>query len=297
MALPQFDYIAPRSSGELVEALARYRGRARILAGGTDLIVLLRERIVEAECLIDIRGISELHGIVGDEAGGLTIGAGTRIREITRSAVIRDQYHALYQAAGHLGSEQIRDMATLGGNSCNGSPAADTPPPLMALGAAVNLVSARGRRALPLEEFLQGTRKTALAADEFLESFHLPKPWPRSASRYAYAGLRDAMEIDIANVAVNIGLAPDGKTIERASIAMGAVGPVQLRARRAETLLTGSVAGAALFDEAARACMAEAAPIDDMRASAAYRLDVLKPLVRRTLAEALAAIRKQENEL
>lgn len=308
MALPQFDYIAPDTIDELVAALTRFGARARILAGGTDLIILLRERLVRAECLIDIGRLASLRGITraavkgqaaglaDGPAGGITLGAATRIRDLERSAIIRDRYHALYQSAGQLGSAQIRDMATVGGNSCNASPAAETPPALIVLGASVTLVSERGRRQLPLEEFILGTRKTALAPDEFLESFHLPEPWPRSASRYACAGLRDAMEIDIANVAVNIGLGADGKTIEQARIAMGAVGPVQLRAKRAEALLTGRAPDAAVFDEAAQACAAEARPIDDMRASAAYRLEVLKPLVRRTLGLAVAAAGQKENQ-
>lgn len=298
MALPNFEYIAPNTIDELVGALSRFGERGRILAGGTDLIILLRERLVRAECLIDIGRLSSLRGIVNAGKGpskGITIGAATRIRDLERSTVIRDRYHALYQSAGQLGSAQIRDMATIGGNSCNASPAAETPPSLMVLGATVSLVSARGRRELPLGEFIQGTRKTALAPDEFLESFHLPEPWPRSASRYAYAGLRDAMEIDIANVAVNIGLDADGGTIGQARIVMGAVGPVQLRAKCAEALLTGRAPDAAALSEAAEACAAEAKPIDDMRASAAYRLEVLKTLVRRTLAEAVAAASQKEN--
>ena len=299
LALPNFEYIAPDTIDELAGALTRFGERARILAGGTDLIILLRERLVRAECLIDIGRLPSLRGIAKaagkGPAKGITIGAATRIRDLERSTVIRDRYHALYQSAGQLGSPQIRDMATIGGNSCTASPAAETPPSLIALGATVSLVSVRGRRELPLEEFILGTRKTALTSDEFLESFHLPEPWPRSASRYAYAGLRDAMEIDIANVAVNIGLGADGKTIEQVRIAMGAVGPVQLRAKRAEALLTGRAPDAAAFNEAAEACSAEAKPIDDMRASAAYRIEVLKPLVRRTLAEAVAAAGQQEN--
>jgi len=294
LALPNFDYVAPSTAAELTEALAQYGGRARILAGGTDLIILLRERLVKAECLIDIGRLSELRGITPNKAGGITIGAVTRIRELELSSVIRDRYHALYQAAGQLGSAQIRDMATIGGNSCTASPAAETPPALMVLDATVTVASPRGRREIPLDEFFEGTRRTVLAADEFVTSFDLSKPWPHSASRYACAGLRDAMEIDIANVAVNISLSSDGQTIEKVRIAMGAVGPVLLRAKRAESLLTGSAGDAATIEQAARACAAEAAPIDDMRASAAYRLEVLKPLVRRTLSDALAAVRERE---
>ena len=292
MALPQFDYIASQDVEELLGALARYGERARILAGGTDLVILLRERLVRAECLIDIGRVAGLRGIDQVKGNGITIGATTRIRDLQCSAVIHDDYFALCQAAGALGSTQIRDMATLGGNCCNGSPAADTPPALIALGATVSLASARGRRELPLEEFIQGVRKTVLEPDEFLESFHLPAAWPNSASRYAYAGLRDAMEIDIANIAVNLALTPDKGTVAQVRIAMGAVGATQLRARLAEAILLGNAPDTARIEEAALACAAEAKPIDDMRASAAYRKQVMVPLARRTLTDAVQAIRQ-----
>ena len=290
MALPQFDYLAPQTVEELLGALTRYGERARILAGGTDLVILLRERLVQAECLIDIGRLPSLRGIDYVHGQGLTIGAATRIRDLQRSAVIRDSYWALAQAAGALGSTQIRDMATLGGNCCNGSPAADTPPALIALGATVRLASERGRRELPLEDFILGVRKTALAPDEFLESIQLPEAWPNSASCYQYAGLRDAMEIDIANVAVNLAINPDTGTVTQVRIAMGAVGPTQLRAKTAESILLARVPEAARIEEAAQACAAEARPIDDMRASAAYRRQVVVPLARRTLTDAVAAI-------
>jgi carbon-monoxide dehydrogenase medium subunit len=290
MALPNFEYIAPPTVQALLGSLAQYGDRARIVAGGTDLLLLLRERVLRAECLIDISRLADLKGICQEDGKGVTIGAGTRIRDLLRSPVIRDRYHALHQAAGWLGSTQIRDMATLGGNSCNASPAAETPPPLIACGATVTLLSVRGTRQLPLEEFILGLRRTALAPDEVLASFHLPEPWPSSASRYAYAGLRDAMEIDLANVAVNIALDPVSNKVGQVRIVMGAVGPTPLRARHAEQLLIGRNASEAILEQAADACVAEARPIDDPRSSASYRRAVLKPLVRRTLAEAIAAI-------
>ncbi|MCC6474390.1 MAG: xanthine dehydrogenase family protein subunit M [Burkholderiales bacterium] len=291
MALPHFDYVAPRSVEELLESLSSYGARARILAGGTDLLILLRERLVKAECLIDIGRLPQLKAIVATDEG-LSIGAAARIRDLQRSSLVRERYFALYQAACDLGSNQVRDMATVGGNACNGSPAADTPPALIALGAQACLRSARGRRQMPLEAFILGPRRTALAADEILESLHLPQPWPRSASRYACAGLRDAMEIDIANIAVNLALDPSLNVVTEVRIAMGAVAPTQIRALRAEAVLKGHAPDAARIEMAALACSAESAPIDDMRASAAYRRQVLKPLARRALAQALAAIRK-----
>lgn len=293
MALPQFDYVAPATIEEALQALAAGGTRARILAGGTDLLLQLRERAVQADRLIDIGGLAALRGIAPNPGGGIAIGACTRIAELERSAPLRERYRALHQAAHELGSTQIRFMATLGGNACNASPAAETPPPLIALGATVTLASARGRRSLALEEFVRGARQTALAQDELLERFDLPAPWPRSASRYAYAGLREAMEIDLANVAVNVGLDARRAAVEHVRIAMGAVGPVPTRARRAEEALLGKAPDEAAIAAAAQAAAAEAKPIDDLRASAAYRRSVLKTLVARALAAAVDAIRAE----
>ncbi len=275
---------------ELFDTLTRYGERAGILAGGTDLLFLLRERQMRVECLIDIGGIAALRGIAYSPGEGLTIGAATKIRDLERSAVVRERFHGIYQSAGSLGSTQIRTMATLGGNICNASPAADAPPSLIALGASVRLESARGKREMPVEDFIGGTGSTARDPDEVLTGFSVPEPRPRSASRYAYAGLREAMEIDLANVAVSVALEADGEKVAQVRIVMGAVGPTPVRAQRAEQMLLGNIPDDALIGQAAEACAAEAEPIDDARASADYRREVLKPLVRRTLKNALDAI-------
>lgn len=289
MFLPHFEYLSPTNTEELVALLARYGERAKLLAGGTDLLVAMKDRLLKPEYVIDIGNLADLQNITYEEGKGLTIGAGVKIAALERSPVIRERYYALYQAARELGSPQVRAMATIGGNSCNASPAAETPPPLIALRARVSLVSRRGRREIPLEEFILGNRRTALETDEFLESFYLPEPWPHSASRYLCLGLREAMEIDAVNVAVNVALNPGTGAVEQVRIVMGAVGPTPLRAREAEGLLLGKVPGDELLAEVAEACAAAARPIDDIRASAAYRRQAVKVLVRRAFAEALAA--------
>lgn len=294
MFLPSFEYFAPTTVEELAALLARYGEKAKVLAGGTDLLVAMKDRLLRPAYVIDIGDLAALQGLVYEEGRGLNIGAGVKIAALERSPVVRDRYHALYQAARQLGSPQVRAMATVGGNCCNASPAAETPPALIALEATVRLVSAGGRREMPLEEFILGNRVTALRADEFLESFHLPEPWPHSASRYLCLGLREAMEIDAVNVAVNVGLTPDGGAVERVRVVLGAVGPAPIRAVEAEGLLVGRAPDEGLLEKAAEACAAAARPIDDLRASAEYRRRMVKVLARRSLAEALAAAKGED---
>lgn len=291
MYLPQFEYHAPKTTEELSSLLSQYRGKAKILCGGTDLIVAMKDKLTKPDCVIDISDLAALSGIRQQQGKGVVIGAATKLEEIERSALIREKYYALYQGASVVGSPQVRAMGTLGGNSCTASPAADTPPALIALGARVNLVSKKGTRQMALEEFIQGNRETALGEDEFLESFVLEEPWPNSASRYSIMGLRGAMEIDMVNVAVNLALDPGNRKVKKVRIVLGAVAPVPLRARQAESLLKGKLPEEALLDRVSETCAEESRPIDDFRATAAYRREVVKVLSRRTLKEVLSAMR------
>ena len=289
MSLPPFDYLAPGSTAELAGLLAAHRDRCRILAGGTDLVNWMAEKIYRPDYVIDLRKLP-LAGITYEKGRGLTIGAAATIEAIERSPLVRQYYYALVQAAGQIGSPQIRAMATIGGNCCNASPCADMPPPLVTLGATVVLTSARGSRELPLETFITGNRQTAIQPDEFLESVRVPDPWPNSACRYSPFGLRAAQEIDIASVAVNIAIDPATGLVSNARIAMGAVAPFAMRAPGAEALLVGKKPDADVLDRAAAQCSLECRPIDDLRASASYRRHIVGVLARRMLRDAVAAI-------
>jgi carbon-monoxide dehydrogenase medium subunit len=266
-----------------------HQDKCRILAGGTDLINWMAEKIYRPDYVIDLRKLP-LAGISYEKGQGLTIGAAATIEAIERSPIVRQLYYALVQAAGQIGSPQIRAMATVGGNCCNASPCADMPPPLITLGATVVLSSTRGPRELPLESFITGNRQTAIQPDEFLESVRVPDPWPRSACRYSPFGLRAAQEIDIASVAVNIAIDPATGLISNARIAMGAVAPYAMRAEKAEEFLVGRKPTADVVNEAAVQCSLECRPIDDLRASASYRRHIVGVLARRMLRDALAAI-------
>lgn len=289
MYLNHFEYFTPKTSGEVLDLVGRLGNKAKILAGGTDLLIMMKEKMLKPEYLIDINDVKEFKSISYEPGKGAVIGAATKISEIEHSDLIREKYFALHQAAGELGSVQVRTMATIGGNSCHASPAAETPPPLVALGAKVVISSISGEKELPLEEFILGNRKTALSDGEMLTKFVLPDPAPRSASRYSYIGLRDAMEIDAVNMAVNLALEGDGQTVKSLRIVMGSVSPVPLISVEAPGILVGREFNNELMEKAAEAASGEVKPISDIRASAEYRREMVVVLARRLLQQAFNA--------
>jgi carbon-monoxide dehydrogenase medium subunit len=290
MILPQFQYVSPKTTDELTTFLSQYRKKAKILCGGTDLLVAMKDKQIKPEYIIDISGLNSLQGITYENGKGLVIGAATKLKDIEQAPVIKEKYYALHQGAAAVGSPQVRAMGTIGGNSCTASPAADTPPSLIVFGARINLMSQRGRRQILLEEFLLDNRVTALEEDEFLESFVLEEPWRNSASCYLDMGLRQAMEIDMVNLAVNLALDPGSRKVKDVRIVMGAVAPTPLRARQTEALLKGHILDEALFNKAAEICASESRPIDDFRAMATYRKEIVKVLCRRALKQVLSTI-------
>jgi carbon-monoxide dehydrogenase medium subunit len=279
----------PQTPAETLELVSRLGSKAKILAGGTDLLVLMKAKAINPEYLIDINGVDEFKGILCQEREGAEIGATTKLAEIQFSETIKAKYPALAYAAGEVGSAQVRNMASLGGNSCNASPAAETPTPLVALSAKVVVSSLKGERELPLEEFIKDVRKIDLNEGEILTKFILPEPAPRSACRYSYMGRRDAMEIDCVNMAVNMELAEDGETVKEVRLVMGSVYPRPLLSKEVPGLLTGQKLSEELIEKAAIAAQGEAKPIDDIRASAEYRREIVKVLARRLLKETYAA--------
>ena len=291
MYLPHFGYHAPKTSAEALDLINCLGKKAKLLAGGTDLLIMMKEKLIRPEYLIDINSIEEIKNLSYKPDEGAVIGAAVKISEVENSPLIKEKYYALHQAAGELGSVQVRTMATIGGNSCHASPAAETPTPLVALGAKVILGSSAGKRELPLEEFILGNRLTALKDGEMLTHFILPDPAPRSASRYRYIGLRDAMEIDAVNMAVYLVLDQDGKTIKDLKLTMGSVSPRPLVSVEAPKALIGKEFGSELLDKAVEAVSSEAKPISDIRASSEYRREMTKVLAHRLLQEAYNAAR------
>jgi carbon-monoxide dehydrogenase medium subunit len=290
MHIEPFSYSRPASLREFESQLAASRGEATLLAGGTDLLVLVKEKVISPRTILDIGSLAELQGISWDAAKGLTILAGTKVSEIETNALVVEHAPALAYAAAQLGSAQVRHMATMAGNCCHGSPSAETPPVLLAHGAEVTLAGAEGERRIPISDFWLAYRKTALKPGEYLKAFHLPALPARGTVVYRHRGLRRAMEIDMVNAGCYLELDSDGKTAKTVRIGMGAVGPIPYRAVAAESALAGKAVGPEFCEEAGRLAADEAKPIDDVRASAAYRKRMVQVLVKRALAAALEVL-------
>lgn len=278
----------PGSLAEAVALAARHGAAARFLAGGTDLVVQMRRGRLAPEHLIDLSALAELEGIAAQD-GALRIGARTTHKAIERHPAMQGARLALAEAARVVGGHQVRNIATLGGNLANASPAADTPPALLAMDAEAELIGPEGARRLPLEAFLLGPGRTALAAGEMLAAVHLPPLPAASATAFLKAGRRKAMEIALVAVAARLDLAPDGRC-RAARIALGAAAPTAFRAVAAERLLEGERPEPARLAAAAEAAAAATQPIDDVRASARFRRHLAQVLTERALAACLARL-------
>lgn len=282
-----FEYKAPETIDEAVSLLKEAGGSARPLAGGTDLVVQMKERATRFPypgTIISLDRISELRGISFSEADGLRIGAGATMTDVAAHRAVRERYAALAEGAGVVGSLQTMNMATIGGNVCNAAPSADTAPPLLVYGAEAVIAGPNGRRTLPIAEFFRSPGKTALAQDELLAELRLPAP--PAATGAVYQRNTPRKQMDIAVVGVAVALTLSGDVIEHARVALGAVAPTPLRAAGAEAALEGQPANGETFAKAAEAAAQGCSPITDIRASAEYRRHLVKVMTARLLAEA-----------
>jgi carbon-monoxide dehydrogenase medium subunit len=249
------------------------------MAGGTD-ILLQTARQAAVPVLIDISGIPEL-GAIEVREGGLQIGAAVRLIDLARSPLLGGAWSALAQGAAEVGSPQIRNLATLGGNLCNASPSADTAAPLLALEARLELASPDQQRQLALDEFFLGPGKTALAPNEILTHIFLPVPPPTAAGCYIKLKVRQAMDLAIVGVSAVLASHEGGR---HARLALSAVAPTPIRVPAAEQLLAQAERlDQDVIDAAARLAMERARPISDVRASARYRLEMVRTLSRQAL--------------
>ncbi|MFB0507860.1 MAG: xanthine dehydrogenase family protein subunit M [Thermodesulfobacteriota bacterium] len=282
--LREFEYLEPSSLSGVISLLDQHSKAAKILAGGTDLLVDMKQGALSPGYLINIKGIPGQDYIKYDKKGGLRIGALTTIRQIETSRMIREQFLPLAQAAKVLGSVQVRNRATIGGNLCNASPSAETAPPLLVLGAKVKLVGSRGERVLPLEEFFVGSGLTVLDK-EILTEIMVPPPPPYTRGVYMSISRRRAVDLALVGVAVAATVDRDRGEWKEVKIALGAVAPTPMRACKAEKILKGKRIEAALMEEAAQMASDEARPISDVRASAWYREEMVRVLVQRALEQ------------
>jgi carbon-monoxide dehydrogenase medium subunit len=283
--LPQFDYLAPRTIGEALSLLSQHKGKAKLIAGGTDLVPQLKGRLVKTpQYLIDLKEIPGLDYIKYDKTKGLAIGALATIKAVIDSPVIRDKFSVLSQATGSMASPQVRNRGTIAGNICNAVPSADSTPALLVLEAKLKLVGQKGERMVNIGDFFTGPNQTVIK-DEILVEIQLPTPPPGSKGVYFKLGPRRAMDLAIVGVAVLV-VADKGK-FQDVRIALESVAPTPIRASQAEAVLKGQAFDSKLIEKAAQTAASEAKPIDDHRASAEYRREMVEVLVKRALEQAI----------
>jgi carbon-monoxide dehydrogenase medium subunit len=292
MILPKFEFHEPASLGEACELMAHHRGKARPLAGGTDLLVNMKKNVVSPERLVSLGRIPELSRLERSD-GTLWVGAGVTVSDIAASAAAAKDVPALSQGARALGTPLIRNLATIGGNIGSARPAADLPPALIVYDAVLVLQSAAGERRLPIGEFFKGPGLTAAREDELITAVAVQVPSGYTGAGYLNLGVRKAQDCNIVNVASFLELDERAEIIRSARIALGSVGPTPLRSPSAENVLIGQKPAETLFEEAAQAARRDCTPILDFRGSAEYRREMVGVLVRRTLAMALAEARSR----
>jgi xanthine dehydrogenase FAD-binding subunit len=286
-----FEYAAPTSLAEATALLAQANGTARILAGGTDLLVQLRERLRDADLVVDVKRIPELMELSYSPRQGLRLGASVPCYRIYEDAEVSAAYPALADAARIVGGWQIQSRASVGGNLCNSSPAGDTIAPLIALQARCLIVGPDGTREVPAEEFCTAPGKNVLRDGELLAQIVLPPRAEHSGSAYERFIPRNEMDIAVAGAASWVQLSPAGETIERARVGLVAIAPTPRFAAEASRWLAGRPATDETFARAGELANQAAAPISDMRGTAEFRLHLVGVLTKRTLAKAVERAR------
>lgn len=286
--MKRFTYHEPVTLAEASALLAELGPGASVLAGGTDLLVEIKEELRAVSHVVNIKKIDGLCERSFDRRRGLAFGALVTARELEIWPVLREAYPNLVNALSLLGSIQVRNRATVVGNICRASPSADSLPPLIADAATVFIYGPDGERSVKIEDFFIGPGRTVLAAGEIVTGIVVPPPAETSGRAYIKHGRRKAMEL--ATVGVAVSLEREGETCREIRIALGAVGPTPMRARDAEALLRGRRIEADVIAEAAEAAMRESTPISNVRASAAYRRDMVGVLTKRAIGLALGGM-------
>lgn len=281
-----FDYFSPTSLEQASQILLEHNGEARVLAGGTDLMIRMKRKQWTPRAVVSLNRIGGMQEIVMN--GELRLGARVTLNQLDRSALIREHFPVLAATARGMAGVQVRSLATLGGNLCNASPSADMAPPLIALNARAVLVGPGGERVVPLDEFFVGPGRAALEPGEILRECLVPRP--NGSGRVSYLKLEHRAAMDIALVGVGLALeireqTSETKLCSAVRIVLGAVAPTPRRARRAEDLLQGTVISEERIRHAAHLAAQEASPIDDVRSSARYRRQMVEVLTRRQLME------------
>lgn len=288
----RFDYFEPSTMEEARETLRRGKGQYRVLAGGTDVILQLRRRVKQYTGLVNIKRLPNIGTWSVEPNKGLRMGAATLMRELETSGAVAETFPSLLDALRLIGSIQLRNIATIGGNLCNASPAADAAPSLIVLGAtATFLDNGSDSRSVPVENFFSGPGRSVLGPGGLLLWVDVPEPQGVTGDSFERLTPRGAMDIAIVSAASRVALDRTSGRIRDLAIALGAVAPTPVRAAKAEEILRGHEPTPDLLEKAGKIAMGECSPIDDIRGTRAYRKAMVSVLVRRTLERAIERAR------
>jgi len=282
-----FDYLEAKSVEEAQIMLCKKRYKTKLIAGGTDLLLYIRAGIASPDRLVGISQINSLKNIFVIDNGQIEIGAAVTLTQVLQSKKILSAYQMISEAAGVVGSRQIRNLATIGGNNCSAVPSADTAPPLLAADAEVGIQNQYGYKIISLIDFFVGPKKTILGEDDLLVKFILPIPPGKYGSTYMRYCPRNAMNLAVAGVAVSIELADDSHYIKKSRIALGGVAPIPKRIPEAEAILNGRQITNDLVIIAAREAAAASNPITDHRATKEFRYRITQELTLRSIWKAI----------
>jgi len=281
----RFELALPENLDDCLRLLAQRGPETKLLAGGTDLLPQMKNSVLVPRRVIDLSGVARVK-ILECDAKGLRIGAAVPARQVEQDPRVRKGYAAVAESAALLGSVQVRNLATVGGNICNAAPSADMAPPLVALEAQAVIAGPKGERRVPLSDFFTGVRKTVVGPDELLVEIFVPAPGPRSGGCYIRHTPRRELDIAVVGVASQVTIA--NGVCAKARISLAAVAPTPVRATAAEAALEGKPLTPELIERAADLAGQAAKPISDQRGSADFRRHLVRILTRRTLTTALA---------
>jgi aerobic carbon-monoxide dehydrogenase medium subunit len=279
-----FDFYQPTTLAEASRLVKDNGPGGRFLAGGTDLVIALKEKGLLPKYIVDLKRVPGLTAIRENSDGSITIGALATMREIETSPLIVKKYPFLAQSAAEVGSIQIRNRATIGGNMANATPSADTAPALIALNAAAGIVGVNGERTVGLEEFFKGPGQSVMSTDEILTEIKIPKTGSRLVGEYIKFSPREMMDLAYVGVAVAYNL--NQKRCDGVRIVLGAVAPTPIRAKKAEAVLEGQILSETLAEKSGQLAAEEAKPISDVRSSADYRRAMVGAMTKRAVLNA-----------
>jgi carbon-monoxide dehydrogenase medium subunit len=287
MRIPRFEYFCPSSIDEVCSLLYKYKGEAKVLAGGTDLFVKMKKKEILPKVVISLKGIQTLDRIEWDDREDLKIGPLVTHDAIVNHPFVREKFDFLSEACFKIGTRQVRNMGTLVGNLCNASPSSDASAPLLVLETKLKLVHLYGERTIPLQEFFIGPFQTVLDPQEIVVEVQIPKPAPHTAGSYQYLHKASSVGETLVGAAVLLTIDPRNSTCQEATIGLSSVSPIPIRAKAAERILKGKKLEEKIIREAAQVAMDETQP----RSRPLYRREMTRVLVERAILRAMEKIR------